>query len=107
MVIIASPDDLTVQPHGVTDLVNQFNAIDSARAARGAADFVHELEQHAGAQVRGQTPSGVDPEMQHRESFMGRSNENRDPDGSAVIGNREQGLHAGNVADAYAQAAVL
>ena len=45
--------------------------------------------------------------MQHRESFMRRSNENRDPDGPAFIGNREQGLHSGNVAYADAQAAVL
>ena len=45
--------------------------------------------------------------MQHRESFMRGSNENRDPYGSAFIRNREQSLHAGNVADADAQAAVL
>jgi hypothetical protein len=49
MLNIASPNDLTVQSHGVTDLINQFNAINAARAARGAADFVHELEQHTGA----------------------------------------------------------
>jgi len=45
--------------------------------------------------------------MQHRESFMGRSNENRDPDRPAVVGNSKQGLHSGNVAYADAQAAVL
>ena len=45
--------------------------------------------------------------MQHRESFVRRSNENRDPHGSAFIGNRKQSLYAGNVADAHAQAAVL
>jgi len=45
--------------------------------------------------------------MQHRKSFMCRSNENGNPDGPAFIGNREQGLYSGNIADADAQAAVL
>src|SRR5271155_2762896 len=37
---------LTVQAHGMTYFVDQFDAIHTARATRGAADFMHEFEQH-------------------------------------------------------------
>ncbi len=45
--------------------------------------------------------------MQHRESFMCRSNENRNCHRAAFVGNGEKGLHAGNIADTDTQAAVL
>ena len=45
--------------------------------------------------------------MQDREPFMCRADKNRNPDGAAFVGNGEQGLHAGDIADADAQAAIL
>ena len=45
--------DSAVQTHGMTILVDQFDAIDAVRAARGAADFVHEFEQHPAVYLRG------------------------------------------------------
>ena len=45
--------------------------------------------------------------MQDREPFMCRPDKNRNPDGAAFVGNGEQGLHAGDIADADAQAAIL
>ena len=45
--------------------------------------------------------------MQDREAFMRRAHENGNPDRPAFVGNGEQGLDSGDLADAYAQAAVL
>ena len=45
--------DSAVQPHGVAILVYQLDAIDSARAARRTADFVHQFEQHSRIKLRG------------------------------------------------------
>jgi len=45
--------------------------------------------------------------MQDREAFMCRAHENGNPDRPALVGNGEQGLDSRDVADAYAQAAVL
>ena len=45
--------------------------------------------------------------MQDREAFMRRAHENGNPQRPTVIGNGEQGLDSRNIADAYAQAAVL
>ena len=45
--------------------------------------------------------------MQDREAFMRRPDKNRNPDGAAFVGNGEQGLYAGDIADADAQAAIL
>ena len=68
---------------------------------------MHELEQHTGAQVGSHTEARIDPEMQHSESLVGRTDKNCDPDGPALIGNGKQGLHAGNIANPDPQAAVL
>ena len=51
--------------------------------------------------------SRLEPEMQHGETFMRRAHENSHAQGPAQVGYREQGLHAGDVAHADAQAAVL
>jgi hypothetical protein len=96
-----------VQSHGVTDLVDQFYAIDSPRAARGAANFVHELEQYSSALIRGQTPARINPEMQNSEALMRRTHENGDAHGFSLLGNREKGLHSGYIADADPQSAIL
>jgi hypothetical protein len=96
-----------VQSHGVTNLVDQFNAIDAARSARGAAYFVHELEQNTGAPIRSHAQSRVNPEMQNRKPFMRGSYENCHPDGPTLVGNGEQGLHSRNVAHADAQPAIF
>jgi hypothetical protein len=98
---------LDVQTHGMTNLVDQFNAIDSVRTARGAAYFVHELEQNAGAPIRSHAQSRVNPEMQNREPFVCGPHENCHPDGPTFVGNGEKGLHARNVAHADAQSAIL
>jgi hypothetical protein len=78
MLDIASPNELNVQSHSVTNLVDQFNAIDSARTARRASNFVHELEQYAGALIGGQTQARINSEMQNSKTLVRGTNENGD-----------------------------
>jgi hypothetical protein len=99
--------NLAVQAHGVTNLVDQFNAIDSPRAARCAANFVHELEQDARALIRRQTQAWIHPEMQNSKALVRGTNENGDAHRPSFVGNREQSLDSGDVADTNPQAAVL
>jgi len=96
-----------VQAYGVAILIDQFDAIDSVRAARGAADFVHELEEHPGVEVRGEAQARLDPEVQHSKTLMGGTNENGHTQRSAEIRDGEQGLHAGDVSHADTQTTVL
>jgi hypothetical protein len=107
MLDIASPVELTVQPHGVTNLVDQLNAIDSPRAARRAAYFVHELEQDARALIRRQTQAWIHTEMQNSKALVRGTNENGDAHRPSFVGNREQGLDSVDVADTDPQTAVL
>jgi hypothetical protein len=107
MLDIESPSELTVQSHSVTHLVHQFNAIDSPRAPRGAANFVHELEKDARALLRHQTEAGIDAKMHYREALVRRAHENGDSDRPALIRNCEERLDAFYVADTDPQAAVL
>ena len=96
-----------MQAYGVAILIDQFDAIDSVRAARCAADFMHEFEEHAGVEVRGEAQARLDPEMQHGKTLMGGTNENGHTQRPAEIRYREQGLHAGDVSHADTQTAVL
>ena len=107
MLDIASPGESNVQSYGVTNLVDQFDAIDSPRAARSAADFVHEFEQHAGASIRSQAQARIHAEMQNSEALVRGANKNGDAHRPSFVGNREQRLHSGDVADTDPQAAVL
>jgi hypothetical protein len=107
MLDIASPNELAVQSHGVTNLVDQFDAIDSPRAPRGTANFVHELEQDARALIRRQTEAWIHAEMQNSKALVRGTNENGDADRPSLVGNREQGLDSGDVADTNPKAAVL
>jgi hypothetical protein len=91
----------------MTYFVDQFDAVDAARPARGAADFMHEFEQHTCIHIPSGAQSWINPEMQDRESLMRRAHENGNPQRTAFIGDGEQGLNSLDVADAYAQAAVL
>jgi hypothetical protein len=65
-----SRTDSAVQPHGVTILVNQLDAVDTARAARSAANFVHQFEQHPRIQLGGRAEARLHSEMQNCESLM-------------------------------------
>jgi hypothetical protein len=96
-----------VQTHGVAILVYQLDAVDAVRAARCAADFVHELEEHPGVEVRGKAQARLYPEVQHGKTLMGGTNENGHTQRPAEIRYREQGLHAGDVSHADMQSAVL
>jgi len=96
-----------VQAYGVAILIDQFDAIDSLRAARGAADFVHELEEHPGVEVRGEAQARLDPEVQHGKTLMGGTNENGHTQRPAEIRYGEQGLNAGDVSHADTQTTVL
>src|SRR5208283_2303207 len=91
----------------MTYFINQFDAIHTARAARGGADFMHEFEQHACVHVRSGAQSRIDSQMQHREAFMRGAHEYGNADRPALGGNGEQGLDSLDVANAYAQSAVL
>jgi hypothetical protein len=66
----------TVQAHGVGIFVHQLDAIDSPRAARRTADFVHQFEQHAGIELRRHAQARLHAKMQDSESFMRRAHEN-------------------------------
>lgn len=107
MLDIASPKKLDVQTHGMANLVDQFYAIDSPRAARRAANLVHQLEQHAGALVRGQAQARINSKMQNGEALLRRTNENGDAHGPALVGNCIKGLNPVDVAYADPQTAVL
>jgi hypothetical protein len=107
MLDIASPDELNVQSYAVTNLVGQFNAIDSPRAARGAANFVHEFEQHPCALIRHQTQARIHTQMQNRKALVRGTNEYGDAYRPSLVGNCEQGLDSGDIADTDPQAAVL
>ena len=96
-----------MQAYGVAILIDQFDAIDSVRAARCAADFMHEFEEHAGVEVRAKAQARLDPEVQHGKALMGGPNENGHTQRPAEIRYREQGLHAGDVSHADTQTAVL
>src|SRR6202166_3598964 len=96
-----------VQAHGVAVLVYQLDAIDSARATRSAADFVHQFEQHPGIELRGRAQARLHAKMQDCESFMRRAYENGNAYWSPEFGYREQGLHSGDIPDADTQATVL
>jgi hypothetical protein len=45
-------------------LVDEFNAVDSVRAARRTADFVHQFEQHPGIQLGSQAQMWLEPQVQ-------------------------------------------
>jgi hypothetical protein len=96
-----------VQTHGVAIFVHEFDAIDASRAPRRAADFVHQLEQYAGIDLGGSAQARLDSQMEHRESLVGRADEDRHAHGSAEVGNGEQSLYSGDVADTDAQAPIL
>src|SRR5258708_2126114 len=96
-----------VQAHGVAILVDQFDAVDAVRAARGTADLVHEFEQHPGVHLRSCAEAWLNPEMQHGEAFMRRAHENGNAQRSSQVGYREQRLHSRNVAHTDPQAAVM
>jgi hypothetical protein len=58
---------LSVQPHRVTIFVNQLDPLNALRAARRAADLMHEFEQDSRVQGRGDMAARLHPEMQYRE----------------------------------------
>jgi hypothetical protein len=96
-----------VQAHGVAILVDEFDSLDPVRAARRTADFVHQLEQHPGVQVRSPAEVRLQPQMQHGESFMRRAYEDGNSDRPAQIGNCEQRLNPGDITHANTQSSVL
>jgi hypothetical protein len=98
---------LDVQADGVTNFINQLDAIHTTCAARGAAYFVQQLEQYARVHIRCDTDTRVNAKMQDRKPLMCGADEHGNPHGSALGGNCEQRLHAVDVSDAHAQASVL
>jgi hypothetical protein len=96
-----------VQAHSVAIFVYQFDAVDSACAARCAADFVHQFEQDSGTYFPRYAQMRLYPEMQHGEALVRRAHEDGNAYRPSYVGYREQSLHPCDIAHTDAQAAVL
>jgi hypothetical protein len=68
---------------------------------------VHELEKYARTKVSREAELRIDSEVQDCEAFVRGSHEDRHPHGPSAIGHCKQRLHAGYVADAHPQTAIL
>jgi hypothetical protein len=103
----AAPVSRYFQSNGVRIFVWKFDASYPMGPARGATDFIHEFEQHAGIHLGRRSPSRLDAKMQHRKTLMRRAHEDGDADRPPSIRDREEGLHACNVAHPHPQPALL
>jgi hypothetical protein len=77
--------------------VDEFDSIDAAGTARGAADLVHQLEQYGRIRDLSEFVAWLHDEMQHHETLLGE----------ALSGNGKQTLYSLDIADPNSQATVL
>jgi hypothetical protein len=97
----------TVHANRVVFLVDEIDALHALRAPRGAADFVHQFQEHPHPQIRRGIATGFDTEMQHRKALMGRPHEHCHTKQPARRRQREQVLHPDDFAYPHSEAALM
>jgi len=81
--------------------VDELDAIHALRAARGASDLVHELEQHPRIHLGGRGRARLDTQMENHETVARQADEYGHTDRAPGVADRENRLHTADVAHPY------